>query len=58
MKKYGSVDEYVADFPLDVREILTNIRRVVKKSAPGAEESISYGMPGFKLNGIPRLRVE
>lgn len=51
MKKYSSVDEYIADFPVDIREILENIRRVVKESAPGAEESISYGMPGFKLNG-------
>ena len=51
MKKYASIDEYVADFPPNVREILADIRRVIKASAPGAEESMSYGMPGFKLNG-------
>jgi uncharacterized protein YdhG (YjbR/CyaY superfamily) len=51
MKKYSSVDEYIADFPANVREILEHLRRVIKESAPGAEESISYGMPGFKLNG-------
>ena len=51
MKKYASVDEYVDDFPPNVREILQNIRRVIKELAPGADESIKYGMPGFKLNG-------
>jgi uncharacterized protein YdhG (YjbR/CyaY superfamily) len=51
IKKYTSIDEYVADFPANVREILENIRRVIKESAPGADESLSYGMPGFKLNG-------
>ncbi len=51
MKNYTNVDEYIADFPANVREILENIRRVIKESAPEAEESISYGMPGFKLNG-------
>jgi uncharacterized protein YdhG (YjbR/CyaY superfamily) len=51
MKKYSSVDEYVADFPPNIREILNNLRRVIKESALQAEESISYGMPGYKLNG-------
>jgi uncharacterized protein YdhG (YjbR/CyaY superfamily) len=51
MKKYSSVDEYVADFPPKIREILDNLRRVIKESVHGVEESISYGMPGFKLDG-------
>lgn len=50
MKKYTSVNEYIADFPADIRDILENIRRAIKELAPGAEESISYGMPGFRLN--------
>ena len=50
MKKYTSVDEYIAEFPANIREILENIRRVIKESAPGAEESISYGVPGFRLD--------
>ena len=48
-KKFKTVDEYIASFPPDVREILEKIRAVVKKAAPGAEEKISYGMPGYKL---------
>ncbi|XUW99953.1 MAG: DUF1801 domain-containing protein [Dehalogenimonas sp.] len=51
MKKYSSVDEYFADFPAYVRDILQNIRRVIKEAAPEAEESLSYGMPGYILNG-------
>jgi uncharacterized protein YdhG (YjbR/CyaY superfamily) len=51
MKKYSSVDEYVADFPPNIREILDNLRRVIKESVPGVEESISYGMPSYKLKG-------
>jgi uncharacterized protein YdhG (YjbR/CyaY superfamily) len=51
MKKYTSINEYIADFPPDVREILEKLRRVIKESAPGAEESMSYGMPGYRLNG-------
>jgi uncharacterized protein YdhG (YjbR/CyaY superfamily) len=51
MKKYQSVDAYIADFPPNIRGILENIRRVIKESAPEAREAISYGMPTFKLNG-------
>lgn len=49
----SSVDDYLASFPADVRVILEKIRSLVRKEAPGAVEGISYGMPGFKLNGKP-----
>lgn len=51
MKKHTSIDEYVVDFPPKVRKTLEELRRVIKAEVPQAEESISYGMPGFKLNG-------
>lgn len=51
MKKATSVDGYIADFPQDVQVKLMEIRALIKKTAPKAEESISYGMPGYKLNG-------
>lgn len=52
-KNTGSamVDEYIAQFPQDVQEILRKIRAVVKEAAPGAEERIGYQMPGYYLNG-------
>ncbi len=49
----SSVDDYLASFPADVRVILEKIRSLIRKEAPGAVEGISYGMPGFKLNGKP-----
>ncbi len=47
-----SIDEYIAQFPPEVQEILQALRKAIKESAPGAEEKISYGMPAFALNGI------
>lgn len=45
------IDEYIAGFPKDVQEILQKIRRTIRKAAPQAEETISYKMPTFNLNG-------
>ena len=55
MEKNGNapktIDEYIAKYPDDVAQILTQIRSVIKESAPGAIEKISYQMPTFYLNG-------
>ncbi len=51
MLKPVNVDEYISGFPKDTQTTLEQIRRIIKKAAPGAEELISYGMPAFKLNG-------
>ena len=51
MEKPKNVDEYIAGFPEGVQEILEKIRTTIKMAAPEAEESISYGMPAYKLNG-------
>jgi uncharacterized protein YdhG (YjbR/CyaY superfamily) len=51
-KTYRNVDEYIASFPEDVQDILEKLRSTIKKSAPAAEEVISYQMPAFKLNGM------
>ena len=47
-----AVDEYITAFPADVRKILERIRRTVRKAAPDAEETLSYRIPAFKLNGV------
>ncbi|HEY2722129.1 MAG TPA: DUF1801 domain-containing protein [Chitinophagaceae bacterium] len=49
---FTNTDEYIALFPLHIRKILERLREAIRKSAPGAEEVISYKMPGFKLNGM------
>ncbi len=46
-----TIDEYVAGFPQDVQAILEKIRTTIRKAAPGAEETIKYGMPTFTLKG-------
>lgn len=46
-----TIDEYIVTFPADVQAILQKVRETIRKSAPQAEEAISYQMPTFKLNG-------
>jgi uncharacterized protein YdhG (YjbR/CyaY superfamily) len=45
------VDEYIANFPVDVQKKLEQVRAAIRKAAPAAEETIGYGMPTYKLNG-------
>lgn len=47
------VDAYIAAFPEEVRQILTEIRARILKVAPDAVESMSYGMPAYKTHGRP-----
>jgi len=46
-----TIDEYITSFPKNVQDILKKLRKVIKESAPLAEETINYGIPTFKLNG-------
>ena len=48
-----NVEEYIANFPIETQTILEQIRAIIKKTAPAAEESISYAMPAYKLNEKP-----
>jgi uncharacterized protein YdhG (YjbR/CyaY superfamily) len=52
MKKPKDVDEYISSYPKEIRKLLEQFRATVKKAAPRAEETISYGMPAFKFNGM------
>ena len=45
------IDQFVSTYPPEVQTILQKIRKLIQKSAPGAEEAMSYGIPTFKLNG-------
>jgi uncharacterized protein YdhG (YjbR/CyaY superfamily) len=49
--KPNNINEYIAGFPKDTQKILKQIRATIKKAAPGAEETISYAIPTFKLKG-------
>lgn len=46
-----TIDSYISQFPDNVKDILEQIRRIIKSAAPGTKESIKYGIPTFELNG-------
>lgn len=52
MKKPLSIDEYIAQFPAGIQELLQQVRTTVQQAAPAATEVISYGMPAFKQNSV------
>jgi uncharacterized protein YdhG (YjbR/CyaY superfamily) len=47
----ASVDEYIASHPEAVQRVLKRVRSVIRKAVPGAEETISYKIPTYKLHG-------
>jgi uncharacterized protein YdhG (YjbR/CyaY superfamily) len=50
--KFKTVAEYFSTLPANTKSILEQVRKVIKESAPQAEEVISYNMPAFKVHGI------
>jgi uncharacterized protein YdhG (YjbR/CyaY superfamily) len=50
---FKTVDEYIKTFPSEVQPTLEKIRKTITVTASSAVESISYGMPVYKLNGKP-----
>jgi len=50
-KHFETIDEYIAMFPRDVQAILEELRQAIRDETPEAEETISYGIPTFDLNG-------
>ena len=51
--KPKTIAEYIAAAPRDVQPLLTKIRATIRKALPDAEESISYAIPAFKIDGRP-----
>ncbi|WP_128543714.1 iron chaperone [Larkinella soli] len=47
-----TIDEYIRQFPEDIRTRLEAIRTTVREAAPDAEEVISYKMPTFRQDGV------
>jgi uncharacterized protein YdhG (YjbR/CyaY superfamily) len=43
--------DYASGFPPKIRALLKEMRQTIKKAAPTAEETISYNIPTFKVNG-------
>lgn len=55
MEKHASVEDYIKSAPKEIQSRLKSLRALVMKEVPDAVESISYGMPGYKLNGKPLI---
>ncbi len=50
-KTFRTTDEYLGSLSKDQRAALEKLRRDIRAAAPGAEECISYNVPGFRLEG-------
>jgi uncharacterized protein YdhG (YjbR/CyaY superfamily) len=48
----NTVEEYIGRCAPDVRPILRRIRATIAAAAPGAVETISYGIPAFRQDRI------
>jgi uncharacterized protein YdhG (YjbR/CyaY superfamily) len=47
-----TTDEYIALQTPAAQTVLKQLRQVIKKAAPQAEETISYQMPALKFHGL------
>ena len=44
-----NIDDYIDHFPTETQKLLRKMRSTIRDAAPGALESISYGMPTFTI---------
>jgi uncharacterized protein YdhG (YjbR/CyaY superfamily) len=51
----SEVDDYIKSYSPEIQEKLKSIRQTVLFHVPDAEESISYGLPTFKIKGKPLM---
>ena len=50
-KSFMTIEDYISSFPAHIQVILQNVRQAIRKAAPEATETISYGMPTYDLDG-------
>ena len=46
-----SIDEYIAIYPPQIQKLLQNLRKVIQKTVPKAQEAIKYQIPTFTFHG-------
>ncbi len=46
-----TIDEYIGEFPEEVRNRLQSIRQAIREIAPEAQETIKYRLATFTLHG-------
>ena len=49
--KFNDIDTYIASFPAETQQLLSQMRATIRTAAPEAAETINYGMPTFTLKG-------
>ncbi len=47
-----TINDYIARFPQDTQAALHALRQTLAAAMPQATESISYGIPTYKLHGV------
>jgi uncharacterized protein YdhG (YjbR/CyaY superfamily) len=47
----NTVDQYIETMPSAARPLLARVRSAIRRAVPDADESISYGMTTYKLDG-------
>ena len=50
-----NIQQYLLELPDEQQKVLGHIYDLVKAEVPGAQESISYGMPAFKYKSKPLI---
>lgn len=53
MKTSEAVDNYINQFDGEIKARLLALRELIRQEVPEAEEQISYGLVGYKLNKKP-----
>ncbi|MBL7782098.1 MAG: DUF1801 domain-containing protein [Saprospiraceae bacterium] len=48
--KPETIDQYIADFPAEVQQVLEEVRSTIRQMVPDARECISYGIPTFDMD--------
>lgn len=52
MIAYKDIDSYIEQFDSPVKELLVQMREIIREAAPNAKEVISYSMPAYKLKTV------
>lgn len=50
-EKRESVEDYLCSFPEKQRDLLNQLRMLIKKTMPQMEEKLSWGAPTYVLEG-------
>lgn len=52
VSKPTTVNEYMASFPKETKALLLQMKSIILKACPQAEEKIGYAMPAYRYNGV------